>query len=270
MRTSIIAVLGAWGLVVPWGMPAAAAAPASQGAWTSPPQAGRPPPKTRPSGDKAIIHTVADALGFVRGVGRTETTDTLNRLQWGGSGSITVDGTVYTVPHYRYTLSLHLKAAREDYERVTQGRTQRLIAVVAGSDAWDEREPGVDGHLQPGSTRDRRLQFARTPFGFVRLLLDADPSNIKVSDRGPDKVSISFPVDGVLMTATLDPDYRPASISMEIGGKQIVDRYRDYRDLAEYGVMFPTRITETIAGRPHLDLSIDDARVASYAVFPKP
>jgi len=46
----------------------------------SPFQAGRPPLKTRPVGDKAIVHTLADALGFVRGMGAGETTETINRL----------------------------------------------------------------------------------------------------------------------------------------------------------------------------------------------
>jgi hypothetical protein len=247
-----------------------AASPDSTTAWKSPHQAGRPAPKTRPAGDKAIIRTAADALGFVRGVGRTQTTDTLNRLQWGGAGKITEGSTLYAVSHYRYTLSLHLKAAREDYERAVQGKSQRVIHVVAGQDAWDENEPGVGGQLEPGSARSRYLQWARTPFGFVRLLLDADPSTVKVSDDGPNKVRICLPVEGVMTTALLDPDYRPASISMEVDGKLIMARYRDYRDLAEYGVMFPTRISETVAGQPHIDLSIDDARVASYAVFPKP
>jgi hypothetical protein len=248
----------------------AADAPAAASGWKSPPQAGRPAPKTRPAEDKAIIHTIADALGFVRGVGRGETTNTLNRLQWGGSGKMTDGVVVSAISHYHYTLSLHLQAAREDYERVSQGKTQRVVQVVAGNDAWDEKEPGVGGQLNSGSARARRLQFARTPFGFVRLLLDADPATIKVSDDGPNRASISFPIDGVVTTAMLDPDYRPASISMNVDGRQIVDRYRDYRDLAEYGVMFPTKISETVDGRAHLELSIDDARVASYAVFPKP
>lgn len=250
---------------------AQAAAPSqAPAAWKSPHQAGRSAPKVRPSGDKAIIRTMADALGFVRGVGRMETTDTLNRLQWGGSGKITEGTTVSTVSHYRYAMSLHLKAAREDYERPVQGKAQRVIHVVNGSDAWDEKEPGVGGHLEPGSARERHLQFARTPFGFARLVLDADPSIVKVTDEGPNKVSIALPIDGVVTTAVLDPDYRPASIAMEIDGKQVIDRYRDYRDLAEYGVMFPTKISETVGGQPHVDLTIDDARVASYAVFPKP
>jgi hypothetical protein len=170
------------------------AADAPAAAWKSPAQAGRPAPKSRPAGDKAIIHAVADALGFVRGVGRSETTNTLNRLQWGGSGKMT-DGTVVSgVSHYRYTLSLHLKAAREDYEYVSDGKPQRVVQVVAGEDAWDEQEPGVDGHMNPGSARARQLQLARTPFGFVRWLLDADPSTVNVID-GPNKVSISLPID---------------------------------------------------------------------------
>src|ERR1700743_3612566 len=57
---------------------------------------------------------------------------------------------------------------------------------------------------------------------------------------------------------------------MTVDGKAIVSRYDAYRDLSEYGLMFPTHWTETVGGKPYLDLKIDDGRVASYAVFPKP
>lgn len=238
---------------------------------TSPPQAGRPALKTRPAGDKAIIRTVADAMGFIRGTGQGETNATVNRVQLRGSGAMTVNGVAYPISHYIYTLSLHLKAAREDIQRTAAGKPERIVRVVLDKDAWDEKTPGVEGHATSDSALGRRLQLARTPFGFTRALLDADPASVKITDLGAaGKVTITFPIDGVATTASLDADYRPETIAMTVEGKALVAKFTAYRDLSEYGVMFPTRWTETVAGKPYLDLKIDDGRVASYAVFPKP
>ena len=122
-----------------------------------------------------------------------------------------------------------------------------------------------------GLARKRRLQLARTPLGFTRALLDADPASIKTVDPGAaGKVTLAFAVEGVPIEATLDANYRPERIEMVVDGERIVDRYSAYRDLSEYGVMFATRWSQTIDGKPHLSLTINEARVASYAVFPKP
>ena len=250
----------------------AAEAPAKKGAASAAPaQAGRPPLKTRPVGDAAIIRTVGDAMGFVRGVGRNETTTTINRVQWRGKGQLTEGATAYPVTNYIYTVSLHLKGVREDITRIVQGKPERSVRVLLDQDAWDEREPGIDGKPASDTARNRRLQLARTPIGFTRALLDADPASVKVVDPGAaGVVTVAFAVEGVPIQATLNSDYRPEKIQMSVDGKQFVERYTAYQDLSEYGLMFATRWVETIDGKPHLNLTINDGRVASYAVFPKP
>jgi len=68
-------------------------------------------------------------------------------------------------------------------------------------------------------------------------LLKADPSTIKINDPGPQgAVTISTTLEGTPFTATLNEDYRPASISLSLNGRTIELVYSDYRDLAEYGV----------------------------------
>ncbi len=238
---------------------------------TPPHQAGRVHPKERPTGDKAIIRTAADAMGFVRGMGANETTNTINRVQMRGAGKVWINGVAYQAPKYIYTMSLHLKAAREDIQRAGKDNPSRIVRVVLDQEAWDEAAPGVDGRPTTDSAKNRRLQLARNPFGFTRAMVTAAPASIKVEDGGPKgKIAISFPVDGVTTTAVLDAWYRPESITQTVDGKVIVAKFDKYRDLSEYGLMFPTVWTETVDGKPSLDLKIDDGRVASYAVFPKP
>jgi hypothetical protein len=210
-------------------------------------------------------------MGFVRGMGAMESTKTLNRIQWLGSGKMVDGATTYSVTKYSYTVSLSLKAAREDIQRKAGNKVERLVHVVLDKDAWNEKEPGVDGTKTTDTALNRRLRMARTAIGFTRAMLDADQSTVKVVDPGAGgKVTISFPIEGVPTVAELNSDYRPETITMKVDGKTLAARHSAYKDISEYGVMFPTRTTETIDGRPYLDLTIDDARVASYAVFPLP
>jgi hypothetical protein len=140
--------------------PAAVAAPKNAATAQSPFQAGRPALKVRPQGDQAIKRTVADAMGFVRGMGAMETTKTLNRLQWLGKGKMTEGTTTYDLIKYSYAVSLHLKAAREDIQRKAGGKVDRLVWVVRDQDAWDESAPGVDAAPSIAACGWRALQSA--------------------------------------------------------------------------------------------------------------
>ena len=250
----------------------AAKASAVGSAWKSPFQAGRPSLKERPSGDKAIIHTMADALGFVRGFGRGERTETLNRLQWFGAGRLMENGHTYQVVKYSYALSLHLTGAREDIQFKAPGSvSERRVQVFLDGQAWDETTPGVGGTLAPNALKERDLRFLSTPFGFTKAILMAEPGSVKVNDPGPGgKVTISATLHQTAFTATLDPDFRPSIISFTSDGKKTEARWTAYRDLHGYGVMFPTHATLIEGGTVVRDLTIDDGRVASYLILQPP
>jgi hypothetical protein len=245
---------------------------AAQKAQEPPSQSGRPALKTRPSGDKAIIHTMADAMGFVRGMGPFQTTSALNRLQWFGAGTMTADGKTYQVVKYSYAMSLHLYGAREDIQlKSPTGKSERRIHAFLGMEAWNETTPGVGQTPAAKEAANRRLKFLSTPFGFTAAVLKADPSTVKVNDPGPGgKTTISASLEGTPFTATLDSEYRPTSVSLMADGRKLEMRYADYRDLHGYGVMFPTHITEILDGHFALDLKVDDGRVASYLVLQPP
>lgn len=236
-----------------------------------PHQAGRPPLTARPQGDAAVVRTVIDAIGLIRSMPPRETTNTVNRLQWRGSGTLTENGRVIKVNSYVYGVSLHLVAAREDIEGTDAGKPFRRIEVVAGNDAWDESEPGVGAALKPAEAKARRENLWRTPFGIAKALSLAPAGSVKVTDPGPGgAVKLEFPVEGLATIVVLDAQYRPAQVTQNVDGHVIDTRYSDYKDLAEYGLMFATRVTESVDGKKTLDLKINDGRVASYLVFPVP
>jgi hypothetical protein len=245
----------------------------AQKAQEPPFQSGRPPLKTRPSGDRDIIRTMADAMGFVRGMGPFQTTSALNRVQWFGTGTMTVGGKTYQVVKYSYAMSLHLNGAREDIQlKSPTGASERRVHAFLGMEAWDETTPGVgQTPVAPKEAANRHLKFLTTPFGFTAAVLKADPSAVKVDDPGAGgKVTISVTLDGTPFTATLNSEYRPATISLMVDGRKIEIRYADYRDLQGYGVMFPTHVREVVDGHPALDLRVDDGRVASYLILQPP
>jgi hypothetical protein len=235
--------------------------------------------KQRPVGDAAVLRTLVDQMGFIRGVAAQETTDTINRLLWRGKGTMIEGGKILSVTQYTYNTSLLLHAMREDILYTgSDGKKKRIVQVVYGDHyAWDETEPGVGGKPANSEADSRMLRHLRTPFGFVRAALESDPSTVKVTDPGPGAIklsgqgiTVSLTVNGVKTTATLDRYYRPAKIVQTIDGKLYEADYAAYKDLSETGMMFPSSIIEKVGGLTRLRLVINQAWTGSYAVFPPP
>jgi hypothetical protein len=236
----------------------------------SPYQAGRPNPKERPHGDTAIIRTVIDAVGLIRGVGPRETTATVNRLRWAGDGVMNEGAHSYKV-NYRYSLSLLQQAAREDIQRVTtDGANHRQVQVVNGDVAWNESSPGVATGFTPQDALKRRMRFWRTPFGIAKSLSLAATNSIQVADRGSGPVQLDYKIEGISTHVDLDSDFRPWRVVQVIGKDKIVDEFTDYKDLTEYGLMFPTHSLETVNGKPYLDMHTRDADAGTYMLFTPP
>ena len=240
------------------------ALPAGAQSTKSPHQSGRPPLTERPVGDKAILRTMADAVGMIRGVGPFESVKTINRLQWNGSG--VVQG---VKADYSYSLSLALMAAREDVRPKDGGR--RTVEVVNGAKAWNEVTPGVGMTPADGEVLARRAKLDRTPFAFSKAAFLATPGSVVVTDPGGSgPVTVTMPIDGIETTAVLDTDFRPRTVTQTVNGRKIEVTYTDYADLSEYGLMFPQRIVEKTDGKTTMDVKVTDVRVASYAIFDPP
>ena len=235
-------------------------------------QAGVPPitDENRPKGDAAILRTIEDQMGFIRGAGAAETLHAINRMRYGGCGQIVEGGHTYEVTQYTYGISLHQDAAREDIEGEGPDGKVRLIRVVRGNEAWDESTPGVGTHSADKLAKQRQLQLGRTPFGIVNTITNLDPRQIRIRDNSHGAVTLQLPVDGVTTEVVLDRNYRPAMVTQRVDHHRIVDQYSDYHDINQYGVMIPRHIVETIDGHPHLTLHIVQSEMSDYEVFPAP
>ena len=247
----------------------------------SPFQAGAKPILTKPEGAAAVVHTMADELGMVRlNLFKTppgEDLDIVNRLQIGGSGTMADPKTkaVSQISHYVYGISLHTGAARLDVQlKDANGKASRMVEVVSGDRAWDETAPGVGGKFAPDQLRTRQFFYALFPQAFLRAAIKADPKTVQVAEAG-DVTTVTVPIGGAPVTATLDQDYRPAKIVVSFKdpkqGKTTLEAdYGRYWDITEYGVMFPRSITIKRNSFAVFDLKIDDGRVGPYLIFPAP
>jgi hypothetical protein len=236
----------------------------------SPYQAGRAYPKEAPHGNAAIVRTVIDAVGLIRGLGPRETTNTVNRLRWNGDGTLYEAGRPVKVD-YRYTMSLLQEAAREDIQVASaDGSGRRQIGVVHGQIAWSESVPGVATGLVPDQAQKLRLKLWRTPFGIAKALAVTMPESVQVKDSGTGPVQLDFKIAGVATHVLLDSDYRPWRVSQQIGKDRIEDQYTDYKDFTEYGLMFPGHTVETVNGKSRLDVETRSADAGTYMVFEPP
>jgi hypothetical protein len=171
-------------------------------------------------------------------------------------------------------MSYSIPAMRWDMTRIGPGGGERrTIHVVRGDRAWDERLPGVE----PTETHDqaaRRLrQIWLTPHGVITAAVH-DPSAVTLGSRDG-HTTLTVDIDGVLVTATLDSDSRPASVEMMVdhpvlGPTLLEAAYSDYVDWPLLDVYFPSRIVHRLGGETTLDLTVTEFFQNPYVVFPTP
>jgi glyoxylase-like metal-dependent hydrolase (beta-lactamase superfamily II) len=232
--------------------------------------------------------------------------DAVSTLEYWGTGSIYAFGQSYhpdlAWPAFKVTyhasLSYAVPAMRVDVTRsnpdgLVQGggglplaAPQRQIQVVDGRFAWNESVPGAG--FVPGSTatpapaalNDRLLQLWTTPFGVLKMAVQAG-SRAMVGTEGGATV-ITFPLTGMLggitVKATLNAKNQVERVETRTENPVLGDlvtetTYSDYKDLGEItsDVLFPSHIVQRQGGFPVLDLTITKTDPNNpYVVFPVP
>jgi len=260
-------------------------------------------PCARAQDAAAAIKTAEYALGMIRGPQRI---DAVSTLEYWGTGSTYAFGQSYRPdlawPAFKVTyhasLSYAVPAMRVDVMRsnpegLVQGggglplaAPQRQIQVVSGKFAWNESVPGA-GFI-PGSTatptpaalNDRLLQLWSTPFGVLKMAVQAG-SRAKLTTQGGATV-ITFPLSGTLeaitVKATLNAKKQVERVETHTDNPVLGDvvtetTYSDYKDLGEIpsDVLFPSHIVQKQGGFPVLDLTITKTDPNNpYVVFPVP
>lgn len=235
-----------------------------------------------------VVRKAADALGMVRwddyarGAER-ENLDLLNRMEYVATGTghdVRRGGhwPEYRIKQLVVSISLLTPAIRADLVRQdADGKESHTIQVVRDTLAWDETEPGIgSGRALPAATASERLrQIYLLPHGFLRAALRARPSDVTVTRNAAGEYVLGVLIDGMRASAVLDKDNRPARIELQVkdrvlGKATLRAELSGYKDFDGYEVFFPTRIVQTLNGRPLLDLSIDKQMTGIYISYPIP
>lgn len=138
---------------------------------------------------------------------------------------------------------------------------QRQVQLVSGTNAWNEQAGGGAGappRAQPQSraAAERMLALWATPHGFVKAAM----ANKATTRTVPGGTEVSFTVGGKYkMTGLINSRNHVERVQTWISDAMLGDTlvetsYRVYRDFD--GVLFPSRIIQSMGGYPTLDLLV--------------
>ena len=224
------------------------------------------------------LEEAAMALGSLRGVQRRM--DSINTLQFSGNGTSTVPGdngewTDYEIAEVTVGINYSIPALRMDMTRVgPDGNEQRVIQVMRGSRAWDERLPGVDAmDVADETVQQRAQQIWLTPHGVITAAV-RNPDNVTVETESGQTI-LTVEIDGKPVTARLDENARPAVVEMMIdhpvlGETLLKAEYTNYIDWPILDVYFPSQIVHRLGGEITLDITVSNFYQNPYVVFPTP
>jgi len=139
----------------------------------------------------------------------------------------------------------------------------RLAGAANGQFAWNmgpagaiPRRPALEGRLH---------DLWITPHGVIKAAQKGDAKLKFVKEKGESLAAVSFTQPGALSaTAYITDGYLVQRVESRmpdpvLGEVAVVTSYDEYRSFG--GVWFPTRIRQSIAGSPVLDLTVKDVQV---------
>jgi hypothetical protein len=218
---------------------------------------------------KTALTQAASALGMVRTVRRA--LDIVNTFEYTANGTmVDANGGQDKVARITVGYDYVIPAIRLDAEKTTPGGvTRHDIEVAAGPYAWDESKPGVYLRRSNTSTAERLRQIWLMPHAIVLAGAKA-PDKVRVADRGGSRELTVAGPDGLEIKGLLDAKNLPTHVELKMGGQVFSADYADYMDFQGYGVMFPAHIEQKIDGRAVADLTVTEALVNPYLIFPPP
>ena len=134
----------------------------------------------------------------------------------------------------------------------------RAFGAVSGKYAWNLA--GEQPVARQASLEGRLHDLWTTPHGVIKAAQRSAATVKWVKDVA----AVSFAEQGVLSaTIYLNDQYLVERVESRmpdpvLGDTPVVTQYSDYRDFS--GVKFPTRIRQTMAGSPVLDLAVNDVQ----------
>jgi hypothetical protein len=172
-----------------------------------------------------------------------------------------------------FHLAYYLPAMRMFLEGTrANGTPLKEIRVFADAFAWNEAEEGRGAAPAMDALNDRAPLLKLTPFGALWSVIDAEAQARVATVNGRTVLTGTSPYDGIEVSTTLDAAHRPIEVTAKANGHTYGARFEDYRDTWEpkYLVIFPSRLTWTLDGKPLADLRVTAFKSNPYVVFPIP
>jgi hypothetical protein len=218
---------------------------------------------------KKVLVATANALGMVRGV--TRSLEVVNMFEYTGSGTVADPvGGQDKVSRITVGYDYVIPAIRVDVEKsAPNGEVRREVTVAAGPLAWDESTPGIFSRRTNVPAVERLRQIWIMPHAVVLKGANA-LDKVRVAERGGATELIVPGPDGSEIRATLDAKNFPTHVEMTVGARTYSGDFADYKDFQEYGVMFPSRISQKIDGASVAEFVVSEALANPYLIFPPP
>jgi hypothetical protein len=155
---------------------------------------------------KSVLFELANSMGMLRGLQQDDSIITLEHWM---KGTLTAGTQRFDVPEYRMSINYSVPGMRVDLRRQPQGgQAQRMIEVVSGSAAWNERDRGTNATAARDRLKERLVYLWTTPMGVVKAARAAGAKATVKADGTTTVLSFPLPppADDVTVTATVRRD----------------------------------------------------------------
>jgi hypothetical protein len=219
-----------------------------------------------------VLIKAADSMGQLRdnqygGSQYLVIGDTTNAMRinadgtWNGQKAHIVLDWDYRVPGMRLDVSS------------PDGKT-RTIQVAAGTQAWDEKTPGVFAAQASNPVAERLVVAYLMPSAVILAGRDAaDTLKLSKDDKG--KQVLTMPVTklgaGVNLVATLDADGHPVHTQIALGGKTYTGDFDEFlADRMDMAVNFSHHVVLKVDGKEFANVELNWHQANPYLIFPVP
>ena len=215
------------------------------------------------------------AAAVAIGMGRNRLLGVKNviTIMFTAEGTMAEAGGMNAVKKADFHMAYYLPAMRMFLEGTRPDRRPlKEIRVFADTYAWNETEEGRGATSAMTALNDRAPLIKLTPFGALWSVIDAEGHATATTVNGRTVLTGTSPLDGIEVSATLDAAHRPIEVTAKANGHTYGATFADYRDTWEskYLVIFPSRLTWTLDGKPLADWRVTAFKSNPYVVFPIP
>lgn len=217
------------------------------------------PVTSHAQGARAVLEDAARALG-ASSLTTLEFVSTGTMFDTGQSAVAGQRGPQFTLKNHTRAINYETGSLRTDFERARAeprgggAPAPRQTHVVSGDYAWNV--VGETATPRPEALAERQFQLWSTPHGVIKAAMkhNATVEGGRIAFTVPGR----FTAKATLNDAKLVDKVEAMVANAVVGDLPVEIKYADYRDFG--GVKFPTKIMQSAAGFPALELTVNDVR----------